>query len=131
VGLEHISPDGISPPMGYTHVVKTSGSTTVYVAGQVARDADGSILGDGDLEAQARKAYENLRTALAAAGASPSDVAKTTAYIVGYTPELLQQLGAGRGDFFGDRPPASTLVGVQALGRPEFLVEVEAVAVLD
>ena len=131
MGLEHISPAGISPPRGYTHVLKTSGSATVYVAGQVALDAGGSIVGDGDLEAQTRQAYANLRLALAAAGAAPSDVAKTTTYIVHYTPELREQLVAGRGDFFGERPPASTLVGVQALGRPEFLVEVEAVAILD
>ncbi len=131
MGLEHIAPASLPPARGYSHVVRTSGATTVYVAGQVAADSDGNPVAIGDLEGQTRQALANLREALAAAGATPADVAKTTTYIVGYTPEMRAQLLAGRGDFFGEDAPAGTLIGVQALARPEFLIEIEATAVLD
>lgn len=131
MGLQHIAPEALPPARGYTHVVRTTGSATVYVAGQVAADSDGNPVAVGDLEGQTRQALANMREALAAAGATPADVAKTVTYIVGYTPEMRAALLAGRGDFFGDDAPAGTLIGVQALARPEFLIEIEAIAVLD
>ncbi len=131
MALQHIAPEALPTARGYSHVVRTTGSATVYVAGQVSADRDGNPVAVGDLEGQTRQALANLREALAAAGATPAEVAKTTTYIVGYTPEMRAALLAGRGDFFGDEPPAGTLVGVQALARPEFLVEIEAIAVLE
>lgn len=130
--LEHQNPPGLRQPTGrYTQVVTARGAVTVYVAGQVATDAQGTLVGRGNLGAQAAQVLANLRAALAAAGASPADVAKLTIYVVGFRPEsrdaLLPELEA----MFGDRPPANTLLGVQALARPEYLLEIDAVAVLD
>jgi enamine deaminase RidA (YjgF/YER057c/UK114 family) len=130
---EHKNPQGLSTPRGYSHVVAASGGRTVYVAGQVAFNAQGEIVGKGDLRAQARQVYENLRLALAGAGASFKDVVKLNTYVVGFKPEDLPALREVRGEALKDvmAPPASTLVGVQALANPDFLIEVEAIAVVD
>ncbi len=130
MALEHTQPDGLSKPTGYTHVVKATG-TVVFLAGQVSLDSDGNIVGAGDFEAQARQVFTNVRNALASVGAGPEHVAKTTTYIVGVTPEHRAALSAVRAEFLPDPPPTSTLIGVQALARPEFLIEVEATAVID
>jgi enamine deaminase RidA (YjgF/YER057c/UK114 family) len=129
---EHKNPPGLSAPRGYTHVVSASGGRTVYVAGQVALDVQGEVVGKGDLRAQARQVFENLRTALSSAGASFKDVVKWNAYVVNLKPEDLPVLREARADALKDTtPPASTLVGVQALANPDFLIEVEAIAVVD
>jgi enamine deaminase RidA (YjgF/YER057c/UK114 family) len=126
---ERINPAGLMKPTGYTHVVTVQGGKLVFVAGQVALDKDGNVVGKGDLRAQAKQVYDNLRTALAAAGASPRDVVKVVGYVVNYNPSLLPVLREVRQGFFGDaEPPASTLVGVQALAREDFLIEIEAFA---
>ena len=130
MALEHIQPDGLSRPTGYTHVVKATG-TLVFLAGQVSVDSEGNVVGAGDFEAQARQVFTNLRNALASVGAGPEHIAKTTTYLVGVTPEHRAALTVARSDFMPDPPPASTLIGVQALARPEFLIEVEAIAVID
>ncbi len=90
----------------------------------------GESLAGADLKSQTRQVFANLGIALEALGATPSDVAKITTFIVGWSPEMRPALTAGRGDFFGDEPPASTLLGVQALARPELLIEVEATVML-
>jgi len=130
VALEHLQPESMHRPAGYTHVVTTSGRL-VFLAGQVALDEAGEIVGAGDLEAQARQIFANIRTALAAVGATPAHIAKTTTYIVGLDAEKRAALAAARADFTPDPPPASTLLGVQSLARPEFLIEIDVVAVLD
>ncbi len=129
--LEHISPQGLAKSPAYTHVVRTSGTTTAYIAGQVALDADGNVVGEGDLEAQARQAYANLVTALAAVGATVNEIAKTTTYVVNYSADVRPALHAARRSVFSGEPPANTLIGVQSLALPEFLIEIEAIAVLD
>src|SRR5262245_24337943 len=127
---EFINPPSIHPPGHWTHVVRASGGTTVYVAGQLGVTPDGTLL--AGLDAQAPQAYVNLRAALAAAGATARDVVKETVYIVGwdFNPEKLKSLRAAREETYGGRYPASTLVGVQSLGRKEYFIEVEAVAVV-
>ena len=130
MALDKLNPDTLPTPGGYTQVVVATGSRTIYVSGQVAVDAGGEVVAPGDAPAQARQAFLNLRAALEAAGASVADVAKLTWYVVGYRSELLPALAASRADVFGDHAPASTLIGVHALAQPEYLVEVEAVAVL-
>ncbi|MEE8422017.1 MAG: RidA family protein [Dehalococcoidia bacterium] len=130
MALERISPDGVHEARGYTHVVKMGGGTLAFISGQVGIDAGGNLAGDG-LEAQARQAYANLRGALDALGATPSDVAKITTFVVNYSPDARPALMAARGDFFGGDLPASTLVGVQALATPALLFEIEATVVLD
>ena len=132
MGLEHIRPDGLANYGSFTQVVAASGSRTIYISGQVAWDAGGVIVGVGDFAAQAKKAFENLAVALEAAGATPADVAKTNVYIVNYEPEMGRALNDARKAVWGSATaPASTLIGVQALAAPEFMIEVEAIAVLD
>ncbi len=131
MALERISPESIHEARGYTHVVKATGGTTVYISGQVGIDRDGNLVGRGDLEAQARQAYANLGRALDAVGATQGDVAKITTFVVNYSPEARPALTAARQEVFGGELPASTLVGVQALAAPDLMVEVEAVAVID
>ena len=130
MALTKTNPPSLPEPRGYAQVVTATGSRTVYVSGQVGVDRDAAIVGQGDVAAQAKQAYANLRAALEAAGATMADVAKINAYVVNYRPELFADLLAVRREAFGDHTPASTLAGVSALARPDYLFEVEAVAVL-
>jgi enamine deaminase RidA (YjgF/YER057c/UK114 family) len=125
-----LNPPALPTPMGYSQVVVATGSRMVFVAGQVALDREGNLVAPGDVVGQARQAFANLRAAIEAAGASIADVAKITWYVVGYRSELLPELAAARNGVFDGHAPASTLVGVGALAQPQFLVEVEAVAVV-
>lgn len=128
--VQRMNPAGMHAPAGYSHVVTATGGTTIYLAGQVAAGPDGAVVGAGDLEAQARQVFRNLQTALSAAGATFADVVKMNTYIVGYTPEMRATYRAVRGEFITGDLPASTLVGVQALATPDYLIEIEAVAVV-
>ena len=132
MALEHYQVKGLVNARSFTQVVAATGSRTIYISGQVAWDPDGGVVGVGDIAAQAKKAYENLALALAAAGATPADVAKTNVYIVNYDPSMGAALNAARKAIFeGTTAPASTLIGVQALAMPELMIEVEAIAVVD
>jgi enamine deaminase RidA (YjgF/YER057c/UK114 family) len=129
---EHLRPDGLLPNPGYSHVVVASGRRMIYTAGQVPIDERGNLVGAGDLAEQAAQAMRNVGLALAAARASYADIVKITTYVVNYKPEHRAIIGKARAPFFADgMPPASTLVGVAALAVPEWLVEIEAVAVAD
>ena len=128
----HLNPDGLFKPTVYSQVVVAAGPRTVFIAGQVSTDAGGNLVAPGDFAGQIKQAYENLRLALAGAGARASDVTKLTTYVVGYRPDMLPTVGKVRTALFGSvAPPASTLVGIQALAQPGYLVEVEAIAVID
>ncbi|HEV8339219.1 MAG TPA: RidA family protein [bacterium] len=129
--LQPLNPPELSPARTYSQVVIAQGTKTVYVSGQVALDAAGNLVGAGDLAAQARQAFRNLVAALAAAGATPASVAKMTWYIVNYAENVRPILIEARREAFGPHAPASTLIGVQALAEAGFLIEVEAIAVLD
>jgi enamine deaminase RidA (YjgF/YER057c/UK114 family) len=129
--LERINPDDLPTPLGYAHVIVATGSRLVFVAGQEPEDEQGKLVGPGDLAVQARQVFANLGRALAAAGAGPEQVTKITIFVVQYRREDLPAIEAGRVALFGDHKPADTLVGVEALSRPEYLIEVEAVAVID
>src|SRR5688572_27632309 len=127
-----INPEGLVKPGAYTPAISVSGGRTVYISGQVSQDADGKLVGKGDLLAQTEQVYKNLGTALAGAGATFADVMKLNVYVVGYQPEHRALLQSVREKHVSkDNPPASTLIGVQALARADFLVEVEAVAVVE
>jgi enamine deaminase RidA (YjgF/YER057c/UK114 family) len=127
MNTQFLNPTGIAPPTGYTHVVTTDARTTIFIAGQVGIDPQGKIA-DG-LRAQTVQVYENLKTALAAAGATFDHVLKVTTYVVNYKLEDRAILVEVRSRYLNaEHPPASTLVGVQALARPEFLIEIEAIA---
>jgi enamine deaminase RidA (YjgF/YER057c/UK114 family) len=129
--LELINPDDLPTPPTYTHVVVATGSRLVFVAGQEPEDEQGKLVGAGDLAVQARQVFGNVGRALAAAGARPDQVTKITIFVVGYRREYLPAIEEGRVALFGDHKPADTLVGVEALSRPEYLIEVEAIAVTD
>jgi enamine deaminase RidA (YjgF/YER057c/UK114 family) len=129
--LELINPEDLPTPPTYTHVVIATGSRLVFVAGQEPEDEHGNIIGPGDLAVQARQVFSNIGRALSAAGARPEQVTKITIFVVDYRREHLSAIEAGRLALFGDHKPADTLVGVEALSHPEYLIEVEAVAVID
>jgi enamine deaminase RidA (YjgF/YER057c/UK114 family) len=128
--VELINPDGLPVPDSYTHVAVASGTRLVFVAGQVAEDADDNLVGPGDFAAQARQAFANLGRCLAAAGAAPEQVARITIYVVDHRPEYLDDISAARVEVFGEHKPADTILGVQTLAEPGRLIEVEAIAVL-
>jgi enamine deaminase RidA (YjgF/YER057c/UK114 family) len=130
--LEHPRPEGLLHNPAFSQVVAASGARTIYTAGQVSVDESGATIGVGDLAAQTAQTMRNVGLALAAAGAGYADIVKTTTYVVNYRPEQRAVIGKARAPFFATRtPPASTLVGVSALALPEWLVEIEAVAVVD
>jgi enamine deaminase RidA (YjgF/YER057c/UK114 family) len=129
--LELINPEDLPTPPTYTHVVIATGSRLVFVAGQEPEDEHGNLIGPGDLGVQARQVFGNVGRALAAAGARPEQVAKITIFVVDYRREHLQAIEAARLALFGDHKPADTLVGVDGLSHPEYLIEVEAIAVID
>ena len=132
--IQHINPENLFPSLqfGFTQVVSTHGGRTIRCSGQTAWDKDMKIIGEGDFAAQTRAAYENVRAALASAGAEPRDIVRMRTYIVDYTPEYLEPLGIETAAFFGDHPPpAATLLGVASLATPEFMIEIEVTAVID
>ena len=121
---QHLNPPGMHTPNGYSHVVKTG--DTIYLAGQVPIAPDGSLVGVGNPSAQAEQIYQNLENALAAVGATLSDVVKTTTYII--KPEYVEAVRESRLRYFNENPPTSTLLVISQLARPEFLMEIEAIA---
>ncbi|GIE34873.1 enamine deaminase RidA [Actinoplanes italicus] len=135
MAVELINPDGLPKPDVYRQMSIATGSRLVFLAGQVARDADGNPVGAGDLAAQVEQAYLNIATALTSAGGSFDDVAKLTVYVVDWSPDKMPLLGEGVGRAAAklgiDPVKPITLLGVSALGEPDLLVEVEAIAVLN
>jgi len=128
---QFFNPSNIHSPRGYTHAVAVDGGRLIFIAGQVAFDKDGNLVGKGDLRAQFGRALDNLIAALAAAGATPDDVVKLNTYVVNYKPADYPIIREGRARIFaGPNPPASTLVGVQALALEDLLIEIEAIAVV-
>ncbi|MFF0794888.1 RidA family protein [Streptomyces spiralis] len=122
------APEGVAPAAQYAHVVMGTGRF-VAVSGQLPLDEDGRLVGENDPAAQARQVFENLRRCLAAAGAGFDDVVKLTYFVtdMSHMPAIRQARVAHIPD---DRLPASSAVQVAALVRPEFLMEIEAFAVV-
>jgi enamine deaminase RidA (YjgF/YER057c/UK114 family) len=131
VSLEPINPAGLATPETYTHAIIATGSRLVFIAGQVAEDGDGHLVGAGDLAVQARQAFDNVGRALAGAGARPEQVARITIYVVDLRPEHLPAIEAARVALFAGHKPVDALIGVQVLAHPGCLIEVEATAVID
>jgi enamine deaminase RidA (YjgF/YER057c/UK114 family) len=127
------NPPELHKPFGYSHVAEATGGKLVYLSGQVALDADGNLVGKDDFLAQTRQVFENLKSALAAAGASFQDVIKLNYYCADSVDLGVQipKFREIRDSFVNTAaPPASTLVVVRRLARPEWLIEVEAIAVV-
>ncbi|MGD0452548.1 MAG: RidA family protein [Solirubrobacteraceae bacterium] len=129
MSLELINPEDLLTPLEFTHVVVATGTRLVFIAGQVAEDRHGALVGVNDMETQSRQAFANVGRALAAAGARPDQVTKITIFVARFSRDELPAIEAGRVALFGEHKPADSLVGVAALSRPEYLIEVDAVAV--
>jgi len=129
VDVRFLNPDTIHKPFGYSHVAQVRAGRPVYIAGQVAMDRDGELVGPGDVDAQATQVFENLTAALASVGATWNNVVKLTYFLIDAS--ALPAIRAVRDRYVNtERPPASTAVEVRRLFRDEYLIEVEAVAVL-
>lgn len=128
--VQHLKPEGLSVPAAYTQVITAEGGKMVFIAGQTPIDAQGNVVGVGDFEAQVMQVFENLTRALAAAGATWKDCVKVIQYIPNWDPEKHRPaLTAARAKYMvPDNLPVSTLLGIQSLARPEYLIEIEAMA---
>lgn len=130
---QHLNPETLFVPEGntYTQIVTSTGGTTIHIAGQVAFDTKGNVIGVGDLKAQVERTLDNLRLALEAAGAKVADLVRMRYYVVNYDPACLEHLLPAINDFFGEtKAPASTLVGVTALYVDGLMIEIDAMAVI-
>ena len=131
---EYINPDNLFPslPHGFSQVVTATGRKMVFISGQTAWGEGKNIVGgDGVLE-QARQAFRNLDKAMGAVGGTLKDIVALRIYVVDYQAECGTAVGTAlREVFSSENPPASTWIGVSALADPEFLIEIEATAVLD
>lgn len=125
--INFVNPPELSSPPGYSHVAEVRGGRVVYISGQVALDAQGKLVGKGDLEAQADQVFRNLGLALASVGCTVRNVVKFTVFM--RDAKDLAAYRRARDRFMGEGPrPASTLVEVSKLASEDFLIEVEAVA---
>ena len=124
---QHINPQTMSTPMGYSHVVKVD--NTVYIAGQISSAQDGSVVGKGDAEAQVRQIWRNLEAAVVSVGGTRQSIVKTTTYITS-----IEHAGAVRKVrdelWQSFNPPTSTLLVISELANPDYMVEIEAIAVV-
>jgi len=127
--IEGFCAPGVYDPPGYTQGVRVTGADTIlFLSGQVAYDKDGGVLHRGDFKGQARQAFRALKALVEAAGGTMDSVVKLNTYVtdVRYRADLIPV----RQEFFAKKSPASTLVEVSALAHPDWMIEVEAIAVL-
>lgn len=131
VAIEYLKPPGLWNVPLFSQVTTARGGKLVFVSGQLSWDEKGKPLFSGDLEAQTRKAYENMKLALAAAGARMDDVVKYTLYVKNLDSEKWKLISKVRSEFLSkERPPASTMIGVTGLVLEELLIEIEAYAMV-
>jgi len=126
--VRYLNPATLSSPTGYSHIAEVSGGRTIYIAGQVAFDDSGGVVGKGDFVAQATQVFENLKLALAAVGATFENVVKVNTYVTDMS--HLQKLREIRVKYYGKNAPASTLVEIGRLANPDLMIEIEAIAVV-
>lgn len=129
--LAYLNPPGLANFGTFSQVATARGGKTIHISGQVAWNAQGQVVAPGDLKGQTVQVFENLKIALAAAGATFSDLVKITTYVVDLKPEDRGVISEIRGRYMDPaRKPASTMIGVDALVMAELKIEVEAVAVV-
>lgn len=129
----------INPPelydsvrFGFSHAARQRSGSVLHLAGQVAWDKNGNVVGPGDLAAQTRQALANIRAVLASAGAAPADILRLRTYVVDHHPDKLGPVLAEIAQFYGKTLPApNTFIGVSTLALPDFLVEIEATALVE
>jgi reactive intermediate/imine deaminase len=124
-----IQPAAWPTPPGYSHAVATA-RPLIFVSGQVPLDPAGALVGGDDFEAQTAQVFENLKTVLGGVGAGFADVVKMTTFVVGLDADRLATVRRVRDRYLAEPRPASSLVGVAALFRPDVLIEIEAIAEL-
>lgn len=135
IKVDRLQPEGMNVRMSagqpsYSHVVTVSGTgRLVFIAGQLARDIDGHCVGIGDMRAQMEQTFQNLDRCLKAAGATWADVVKTNTYVTDF--DEFQKCADVRMRYFGVATPTSTTVGVTRLAGPDFMIEIEAIAVVN
>lgn len=133
--VQRMQPEGMNIRLSagqpsYSHVVTAGGTgRIVFIAGQLARDIDGNCVGKGDMRAQMEQTFQNLDRCLRAAGATWADVVKTNTYVTDF--DAFQKCADVRMRYFGVATPTSTTVGVTRLAGPDFMIEIEAVAVVN
>lgn len=131
---EYVNPNSLFPsvPHGFSQVVVASGEKMVFISGQTAWDISKNIVGRDNLLGQARQALRNVQAAIEATGGTLKDIVSLRIYIVNYQAEHAHAVTVALKEFFSSaNPPTSTWVGVSALAVPEFLIEIEATAILD
>jgi len=135
VKIDRIQPAGVNVRMqqgkpAYSHVVTVTGpAKMIYIAGQLARDADGNIVGPGDMRSQLEQTFKNLDACLNAAGATWADVVKTNTFVTDYP--AFSQCSDVRMRYFGVGSPTSTTIQISGLAQPEAMVEIEMIAAVD
>ena len=127
--LEKLSARGVYDPPGYSQAIKVTGAQTIlFLAGQVAYDKDGGAAHPGDFKAQARQVFSSVKALVEAGGGTLANVVKITTYVTDVRYRL--DFRAVRDEVFGAKGPASTMVQVASLSHPDYLIEVEALAVV-
>src|SRR6266481_9170074 len=133
--IERKQPEGMNVRMqqgkaAYSHVVTVNGpGKTIYVAGQLARDVSGNLVGKGDMRAQMEQTFKNLDACLKAAGATWADVVKTNTFVIDY--QAFSQCSDVRMRYFGVGSPTSTTIQISGLAQPEAMVEIEMIAAVE
>lgn len=128
---QFLNPPTLNPTNGFTHAVTSVGGKTIHVSGQVSVNEKAEVIGKGDMRAQTERVFENLKACLAAAGATFDDVVKITYFVVGLKAEHVPIIREIRAKHLNmTNPPASSLVGVAALVVPDWMIEIELVAVV-
>lgn len=117
----------VHPTIGYSHA--TRAGNTLYIAGQIAKDKDGNLVGIGDIESQVRQVLTNLKNILKEAGGDLHNIVKMTTFLTHYN--SIEGYRRVRGEYFTEPCPPNTLLIIDSLALPEFMIEVEAIAVLD
>jgi enamine deaminase RidA (YjgF/YER057c/UK114 family) len=124
---EVITPSTLEKPVGYSHAIRRG--KTLYISGQIAHDVNGKLVGQGDARAQGEQVYQNIKGILESCGGTMQNIVRITTYVtsLAYRPIMVEI----RAKHFPKDPPASTFLVVASLADPAFLVEVDAIAVLD
>jgi 2-iminobutanoate/2-iminopropanoate deaminase len=131
LGIEVINPKTVSKPIKptFSQAVKVTGKTFLFISGQVSVDKEGNTIGKGDVKAQTRQVIENIRTLIENAGGTIKNIIKVTVYLVDM--EHFDAVHEVRKEYFKESPPASTLVQVSRLVSVDWLIEIDAIAILD
>ena len=134
LNIQYINPKTVSKPKGFTHTIKIDGlKSLVIISGQVSKNVDGEVVGEGSMEKQLRQAFKNLEANLDAVGASFKDVIKLNVYTTDMVAfrKTLSEIGKDLPIGKVENPPCQTWIEVKGLARPVYLIEIEAIAAVE